>query len=233
MKKLISIVVIMSLLINSQPSQATFFTDLFGGLFTIVSYPIQLILGSMKSPFFASQNPFVEKEWHKEERVAAGRKAADNAQPEGQNTPTLEAASPTPTPSPTAAGDEQHFFTVRRVVAGVGVVVFILWGYYVVGNMFRLANQDRAWAVLEELEAEGRRRLQMRLRRLFPDNPNRQRFPNQPVHNDAEARERLQMRLRHLFPDNPVPNRPPNQPIHNEEWLLAMGDIFRVLLRRN
>jgi uncharacterized membrane protein len=63
-----------------------------------VSYPIQLLLGSTKSPFFASQNPFVEKEWHKEERVAAGRKAADNAPPEGQNTPNLEAASSTPIP---------------------------------------------------------------------------------------------------------------------------------------
>jgi hypothetical protein len=99
MKKLISFVVCVSLLF-SQPAQANFFTDLFGGLFTVVSYPFQLILGSPKAPFFVAQNPFVEKEWHKEERVAAGRKAADNAQPEGQNTPNLEAASPTPAPSP-------------------------------------------------------------------------------------------------------------------------------------
>jgi hypothetical protein len=97
MKKLITLVVCVSLLF-SHPAQANFFTDLFGGLFTVVSYPFQLILGSTKAPFFVSQNPFVEKEWHKEERLAAGRKAADNAQPEGQNTPTLEAASPTPIP---------------------------------------------------------------------------------------------------------------------------------------
>jgi hypothetical protein len=97
MKKLITLVVCVSLLF-SHPAQANFFTDLFGGLFTIVSYPIQLILGSTKAPFFVAQNPFVEKEWHKEERVAVGRKAADNAQQEGQNTPTLEAASPTPIP---------------------------------------------------------------------------------------------------------------------------------------
>jgi hypothetical protein len=98
MKKLISLVVIMSLLITSQPVQATFFTDLLGGLFTIVSYPIQLLLGSTKSPFFASQNPFVEKEWHKEERVASGRKAADNAQQEEQDTPTPAITEPTPLP---------------------------------------------------------------------------------------------------------------------------------------
>jgi hypothetical protein len=73
MKKLISLVLIMSLLF-SQPSQATFFTDLFGGLFTVVSYPFQLLLGSTKAPFFISQNPFVEKEWRKEARLAAERK---------------------------------------------------------------------------------------------------------------------------------------------------------------
>jgi hypothetical protein len=118
MKKLISLVVIISLLITSQPSQANFLTDLFGGLFTIVSYPIQLIFGSTKSPFFVAQNPFVEKEWHKEERLAVGRNPqgftsstsipqqpdtkasegnpADNTSP--SHTPER---TPTPTPSPT------------------------------------------------------------------------------------------------------------------------------------
>jgi hypothetical protein len=86
MKKIISLVVIISLLITSQPAQANFFTDLFGGLFTIVSYPIQLILGSTKAPFFVSQNPFVEKEWHKEERLAAGRKAQDSTPAKEEST---------------------------------------------------------------------------------------------------------------------------------------------------
>jgi hypothetical protein len=112
MKKLISLVICVSLLF-SHPAQANFFTDLFGGLFIIVSYPIQLIFGSTKAPFFVAQNPFVEKEWHKEERVAVGRKpptstsqAADNAQQEGQNrfaatdNTSRPLASSTPLPVP-------------------------------------------------------------------------------------------------------------------------------------
>jgi hypothetical protein len=109
MKKLITLVVCVSLLF-SHPAQANFFTDLFGGLFTIVSYPIQLLLGSTKAPFFVAQNPFVEKEWHKEERVAVGRKpqsstsqAADTAQPEEQDTPTPAITEPTPLPKSDSA----------------------------------------------------------------------------------------------------------------------------------
>jgi hypothetical protein len=67
MKKLISLVVIISLLF-SQPASATVFSDVLGFLFTVATYPIQLILGSTKAPFFVAQNPFVEKDWHKEER---------------------------------------------------------------------------------------------------------------------------------------------------------------------
>jgi hypothetical protein len=112
MKKLITLVVCVSLLF-SHPAQANFFTDLLGGLFTVVSYPFQLILGSTKAPFFVSQNPFVEKEWHKEERLAAERKPKLTApvkppekepinqedepkNPEKQQSPT---ATPIPTPS--------------------------------------------------------------------------------------------------------------------------------------
>jgi hypothetical protein len=67
MKKLISLVLIMSLLF-SQPASATVFSDVLGLLFTVATYPIQLILGSTKAPFFVAQNPFVEKDWHKEEK---------------------------------------------------------------------------------------------------------------------------------------------------------------------
>jgi hypothetical protein len=115
MRKIISIVVIMSLLITSQPAQANFFTDLFGGLFTVVSYPFQLLLGSTKAPFFVSQNPFVEKEWYKEERLAVGRKPQelpsstsipqqpDTKASEGNPADTVSPAPTperTPTPSP-------------------------------------------------------------------------------------------------------------------------------------
>jgi hypothetical protein len=67
MRKIISIVVSVSLLF-SQPASATFFSDVLGFFFTVGTYPIQLILGSTKAPFFKKQNPLIEKDWEIEAR---------------------------------------------------------------------------------------------------------------------------------------------------------------------
>jgi hypothetical protein len=109
MKKLISFVVIISLLF-SQPAQAHFFTDLLGGLFTIVSYPIQLILGSTKSPFFVAQNPFVEKDWHKEERKKVLH--IINEIPEAK--PQSQPPEATPTPTPLKLKPQEKELTITR-----------------------------------------------------------------------------------------------------------------------
>jgi hypothetical protein len=110
MKKLISFIVIISLLITSQSAQATFFTDLFGGLFTVMSYPFQLLLGSTKAPFFVSQNPFVEKEWHKEERLAATH----------THKPPEEPQSPTATPKD---NNSKRWFIIEGICFAVGAIV--------------------------------------------------------------------------------------------------------------
>jgi hypothetical protein len=123
MKKLISFVLIVSLLF-SQPAQANFFTDLFGGLFTITTYPFQLILGSTKSPFFVSQNPFVEKEWHKEERVVAGRKLKEFA----LATQEISLPSETPAMTPKSNWDEakdwvEYLWNNHKEIIFLGMVV--------------------------------------------------------------------------------------------------------------
>jgi hypothetical protein len=102
----------MSLLITSQPAQANFFTALFGGLFTITTYPFQLILGSTKSPFFVSQNPFVEKEWHKEERVVAGRKLKEFAS--ATQVPPTQTESTTPEDNPASNDNNQRTFVPTK-----------------------------------------------------------------------------------------------------------------------
>jgi hypothetical protein len=131
MKKLISLVLIMSLLITSQPSQANFFTDLFGGLFTIVSYPIQLILGSTKSPFFASQNPFVEKEWHKEERKKVIH--IINEIPEAK--PLAE----TPTPTPKLRTLEEEILMQKEKLRAMPIdqreQAAMAWNIFFAGNV--------------------------------------------------------------------------------------------------
>jgi hypothetical protein len=131
MRKIISLIISMSLLF-SHPAQANFFTDLFGGLVTVVSYPFQLLLGSTKTPFFVSQNPFVEKEWHKEERLTAGRKQPDTKASEGTPADTASPAS-TPERTPSTTTTPSPTPTDEKVVEGAGEGKNIFGWWHAVG----------------------------------------------------------------------------------------------------
>jgi hypothetical protein len=89
-------------LLFSQPASATFFSDALGFLFTVGTYPIQLILGSTKAPFFKKQNPLIEKDWEIEAREKIIYKEIVVHEKEKPNELTAE------TPAETAAANVKN-----------------------------------------------------------------------------------------------------------------------------
>jgi hypothetical protein len=156
MKKLITLVVCVSLLF-SQPASATVFSDVLGFLFTVATYPIQLVLGSTKAPFFVAQNPFVEKDWHKEERkkvVHIVNEIPEAKPPEATPTPT-----PTPIPPPLKPKDEVIFqhedlrgmhLRLNDIPIEQQQQLALAWRVFFGGNVVGQEQQDAAamWNIL-------------------------------------------------------------------------------------
>jgi hypothetical protein len=121
------------------------------------------------------------------------------------NTPTPSPTpTPTPSPSPTVV-DEQHFFTAGRVVAGLAVLGFIVWGAYVLGVMFHWAEGD-----LIRVQWEADRAEEERVRGLLLD---WRREPAPPLR---------------LMP----PHAPNELPYENEEWWQEVGNPLVLRMMR-
>jgi hypothetical protein len=74
MKKIISIAVVVALITTSIPPrevEASWFSDLMGGLFTVITLPILLV--AKDNPTFRKNNPFRKKVWEEEAEKEAQR----------------------------------------------------------------------------------------------------------------------------------------------------------------
>jgi hypothetical protein len=88
MKKLISIVLAVTLITTSVPpkaAEASFFTDLMGGFFTILTAPIWVFCPN--NPTFRKNNPFRKKVWE-EERDSFSKKTTFNQNHQAPITPS-------------------------------------------------------------------------------------------------------------------------------------------------